>query len=581
MDRKGITGMVVAFAVLLAWEYFYQKNYKPAPTRTAAAFPAAQLSGSGALSGTSAAAASSPPAGAAADAGGAAKPEEAPVPETTLKATGGAAEYTFTNVGGGISRIVLQNYMAEKGRKVTLNEYGAAPIGAMSEAAGQGARDAWTVTRQNGQIVCSRTDAAQMEIIKRFTLPHGSAGKDAYLVTMDVSITNRSAQARLSDGYFIALGSAAFIHHGDRTTYTGFDWYHNEKGKFIDVNWFASKQVPLLGIQTSAEQPFYSDSAESVLWAGVANQYFTTILSAAENPAKKVWARRFSINTETTPLFGIEGALGTGGFKLEPGQTHQERYALYAGPKEYRILKQLGNDQEEIMNFNWTKYVSIFLLTAMNALKGVLGNYVAAILVLTICIKSALWIPQNAATKSMKKMQALQPKMTELREKYADDPSRMNQELMKLYKDYGVNPFAGCLPMFIQIPIFFGFFNMLGGAVELRGSGFLWVKDLSQPDTIATIAGYHVNLLPLIMAVTMLWQMSITPKTGDPVQQRIFMFVPLVFVFFCYNFASALSLYYTVQNLFSIAQLYVTRSQTAPALQKISGPPKKKRRAGP
>ena len=181
----------------------------------------------------------------------------------------------------------------------------------------------------------------------------------------------------------------------------------------------------------------------------------------------------------------------------------------------------------------------------------------------------------------MKKMQALQPKMTELREKYADDPTRMNQELMKLYKDYGINPFAGCLPMFIQIPIFFGFFNMLGGAVELRGSGFLWVKDLSQPDTIATIAGFHVNLLPLIMAVTMLWQMSITPKSGDPVQQRIFMFVPLIFVFFCYNFASALSLYYTVQNLFSIAQLYATRSQPVPALQRVSGPQKKKRRGGP
>src|SRR5438067_13887360 len=119
----------------------------------------------------------------------------------------------------------------------------------------------------------------------------------------------------------------------------------------------------------------------------------------------------------------------------------------------------------------------------MNWLKSVLGNYAAAIFVMTLIIKTVLWPLQNAATRSMKKMQALQPRMTELREKYKDDPTRMNEELMKLYKQYGVNPFGGCLPMFVQIPIFFGFYSMLGTAIELRNSKFLWVHDLSQPDT--------------------------------------------------------------------------------------------------
>src|SRR5205823_13000112 len=106
--------------------------------------------------------------------------------------------------------------------------------------------------------------------------------------------------------------------------------------------------------------------------------------------------------------------------------------------------------------------------------------------------------------------------------------------------------------------------------IELRGSKFLWVHDLSQPDTVFHLGTIPVNILPLCMAVTMLFQMQLTPKSGDQMQQRVFMFVPLIFVFFCYNFASALALYWTVQNLFSIAQLYLTRNKTAPALQKIA-----------
>jgi YidC/Oxa1 family membrane protein insertase len=231
------------------------------------------------------------------------------------------------------------------------------------------------------------------------------------------------------------------------------------------------------------------------------------------------------------------------------------------------------------MNFGIFGVVSRTLLVSMNVLRGWFGNYAWAIVALTLIIKTAMWPLQNKATKSMKRMQALQPKMTELREKYKDDPTRMNSELMRLYKEYGINPFGGCLPMLVQIPIFFGFYNMLGKAVELRNAKFLWVHDLSQPDTVARLMGIPINPLPLLMAVTMLWQMAISPKSGDPVQQRVFMFVPLIFIYFCYNFASALALYWTVQNLFSIVQLYATRNQASPQLQKVAAPAKKKSRS--
>jgi len=164
----------------------------------------------------------------------------------------------------------------------------------------------------------------------------------------------------------------------------------------------------------------------------------------------------------------------------------------------------------------------------------------------------------------------------------------MNQEVMKLYKQYGINPVGGCLPMLIQIPIFFGLYQMLGQAVELRNQTFLWVHDLSQPDTIGhvpvlalmdfRIGGWPINIIPLCMGATQIWLMAMTPKTGDATQRRVMMFTPLIFLFICYNFASALALYYTAQNLFSILQFYQNKKQPMPVLEKVVPAGKQKRR---
>ncbi len=124
--------------------------------------------------------------------------------------------------------------------------------------------------------------------------------------------------------------------------------------------------------------------------------------------------------------------------------------------------------------------------------------------------------------------------------------------------------------MLIQIPIFFGFYAMLGSAIELRNSSFLWVHDLSQPDTVFHVLGFPINVLPIIMAGTMVWQMAITPKTGDAMQQRMLYFMPIIFLVFCYNYASGLALYWTTQNIFSIVQLYLTRNRPLPTLEKKS-----------
>ncbi len=232
------------------------------------------------------------------------------------------------------------------------------------------------------------------------------------------------------------------------------------------------------------------------------------------------------------------------------------------------------------MNFGLWRPVSQTLLNFMNLLHSWVKSYGLAIILLTACVKGVLWPLQNKANKSMRRMSALSPKMQALKEKYKDDPTKMNTEVMKLYKEHGVNPVGGCLPMMIQIPIFFGLFTMLGQAAELRNASFLWIHDLSQPDTLFMIPGLGwipilgnpitgslpVNLLPIMMGASNVWLMRMTPNTGDAMQRRVMMFMPLIFLVFCYNFAAALALYYTTQNLFTILQLWQNKRQPAPVL---------------
>ena len=175
----------------------------------------------------------------------------------------------------------------------------------------------------------------------------------------------------------------------------------------------------------------------------------------------------------------------------------------------------------------------------------------------------------------MKRMQALQPQMNAIKEKYKDDPAKMNKKTMEFMKENKVNPVGGCLPMLIQLPIFIGFYRMIQSAIELRGAPFLWIGDLSQPDTLFIIhglgafpfigipgVGLPINLLPLIMGATQLWQISLTPPSPgvDPAQQKLMKYMPLMFLVILYNFSAGLTLYWTAQNLLTIAQTKLTKT---------------------
>ena len=482
-------------------------------------------------------------------------------------------ELHLTNRGGGIKEAVLLRQIAEKDQRVVLNSNQTTPIGAIIEQPATPALAEFTVSAGSDSVVqFERTTDEQLRIRKKFQFQKSSEEKDNYVIEMNVDLENRSDKPYQNGGYFVALGSAAPIHPRDYPSFTRLVWCIDGRAKGIDVGWFGSSGG-FLGLGQRAARPYFEQTLGGAEWVAVSNQFFTTLMAPLTAKATGAWGRQFDI--ERAPdqkLLGIEGALGMPGFQLQPGQTYTARFEIYAGPKLYHSLAQLPHNEAEVMDFGIFKIVCQFLLNFMNLLHSWLHDYGLAILALTTIIKLTLWPIQNKANRSMRQMAALSPKMQELREKYKDDPTRMNQEVMKLYKQYGINPVGGCLPMMIQIPIFFGLFKMLGQAVELRNAKFLWVKDLSQPDTVAhlPVLGWPVNIIPLCMAATQIWLMAMTPKTGDPTQRRIAMFMPLIFLFICYNFAAALALYYTAQNLFSILQFYQNKRQPMPTLEKVA-----------
>ena len=268
--------------------------------------------------------------------------------------------------------------------------------------------------------------------------------------------------------------------------------------------------------------------------------------------------------------------------------TH--KFQLYTGPRELKRLESLGHELPEIMHyddmpllggmFGLIPLISTTLLKLMIWLAAMTKNWGIAILIITCLIRCLIWPLHAKSTRTIKKMAKLGPIMNELKEKHADDPQKMQQETMKLYRDYGVNPVGGCLPVLLQLPIFLGFYKMLQSAVELRDQNFLWVKDLAMPDTIYQFQNFSlfgvssINLMPLLMAVTMIIQMRVGPKAGDKMQQRIFLFMPVIFLFICYNFASALALYWTGQNIFSIGQTWWMNKRPEPEL--VKRPPRKR-----
>jgi YidC/Oxa1 family membrane protein insertase len=335
------------------------------------------------------------------------------------------------------------------------------------------------------------------------------------------------------------------------------------------------KQVPAEAQQFTSTPAMIPPAP--VNWIAAKNKFFVQILTpeAAAN-AFDLSVRRAGEGKKNVPV-EVSAALQFDSEVIAGSESLTRKARVYIGPKDYSLLKAQGMDQVEIMEFrsmgfwkfmNPVMYpIKISLLWGLNALEKVVRNYGVAIMLLTVIVRIIFWPLTHKGTESMRKMQALQPQLKEIREKFKDNPQRMQQETMAFYKTNKVNPMGGCLPMLLQIPVFIALFVVLRSAVELRFSKFLWVRDLSEPENL--FAGMipvigSLNILPILMAVTMVWQQKLTPSAGDPQQQKMMaVMMPIMMLFFFYTMPSGLVLYWTISQVIAIIQMLIKKPKPA------------------
>jgi YidC/Oxa1 family membrane protein insertase len=240
-------------------------------------------------------------------------------------------------------------------------------------------------------------------------------------------------------------------------------------------------------------------------------------------------------------------------------------FKVFLGPKSEEVLAAVDFDLDRLIDFGWFWFIAIPMLQALRLLHRFTGNYGVDIILLTALVRVATLPLTQKSFRSMKEMQKLQPQLKRLQEQYKDDQAKLQKEMMELYKRAGVNPFGGCAPMLLQIPIFVGLYNALLHAIELRHAPFaLWITDLSAPERLV-IAGYGIPVMTLLMGGTMVLQQWLTPAQGmDPTQRQMMMLMPIVFTFMFFGFPSGLVLYWLVSNILGIVQQYVMLRAPAP-----------------
>lgn len=285
----------------------------------------------------------------------------------------------------------------------------------------------------------------------------------------------------------------------------------------------------------------------NIAWTAFGDKYF---INAVISQNSSVATVRFAKAGDNY----LQSDISSPSLSLNPGQSAAVKYTVFYGPKDLDILKAQGSRLEEAIDFGWFSALAKPLLRTLKFFYTYTHNYGIAIIIITIILKVIFFPLTHKSYKSMKEMQKLQPKMAELKEKFKNDRDAMNRAVMELYKTHKVNPMGGCLPMLVQIPVFFALYKALMFSIELRHAPFmLWITDLSAKDP------YYVT--PIIMGVTMFIQQKMTPTNMDPIQAKMMLALPVVFTFMFLSFPSGLVLYWLINNILTIAQqAYINKS---------------------
>lgn len=317
--------------------------------------------------------------------------------------------------------------------------------------------------------------------------------------------------------------------------------------EFVGPVSFSNDELSTDDVEDIAEQAV--NYTNLVQWSGFENKYFISAMIVSNND-DLVQLTVFKKNGKIVNSFDFTP------INLSSSQIQSYDFTLYYGPKDVTILKSVGSNLSEAIDFGFFKILAKPLHIVLNFFYKYVGNYGIAIILLTVILKLIFWPLTQKSYVSMKAMQTLQPEMKKLREKFKNDKEGLNRKMMELYKEHRVNPLGGCLPMFVQIPVFFALYKVLLDTIELRHAPFMfWLTDLSIKDP------YYIT--PLVMGLTMFIQQKLTPSTMDPMQAKMMMAMPVVFTFMFLNFPAGLVIYWLVNNLLTIFQQYLIYKKPA------------------
>jgi YidC/Oxa1 family membrane protein insertase len=529
MEKRVVIAVVLSIAVLYLYSYLFPPSKKPLPT------PAQQqMSAQGPV--TVAAAPAIP-----------GMPQSTHVPTAAALASDVTVDTDqFTAVlstkGATLKRLVLKKYKesaAPGAKQVTLINADT-PANATVQTEGHG-------FPVNPETIYA-TAAGSVTV-------SGDERKAVEFTTTDGGVVYRKTYAFTGNGFTIDLdqqlvnGGTVKRDGSLQLTLTNLLVENKNDNRFetLDAVTLADNKVHTASAKDLVKEAKSYD--KGILWTGFADKYFLSSVLAKDGSIASVQVKKtngYVVNVVKSPAIS-----------LAPGQSATISARLYFGPRDLDILKAQGSRLEEVIDFGWFSAIAKPLLYTLKFFYKYLHNYGLAIIIITIILKGFFYPLTHKSYKSMKEMQKLQPKMAALKEKFKDDRDGLNRAVMELYKTHKVNPLGGCLPMVVQIPVFFALYKALMFSIELRQAPFFfWIQDLSAKDP------YYVT--PLIMGVTMFIQQKMTPTTGmDPAQAKMMLALPVVFTFMFLNFPSGLVLYWLVNNILTIAQQYYINKKIA------------------
>jgi YidC/Oxa1 family membrane protein insertase len=511
MDKRTILAVILSLIVLIGWSYLFQKKYPPQrPT------PVGQ------------------PKAAESKYMDKAKPE-VPQPPKSLTTpnipttpppieTNGRDivvesdlyKVVFSTQGAIVKYWELKKYEDQNGKPVILLKKPGIipPLGIIFEGPDRNLPQKLIYSTNTRKLILSKQGNLQGEIVFTYSNQNLSIRKkfvfynDKYKVDLSIETVN-------TPPYLLPIGTDFGIFDKKQREHKGPVMLHNSDRKEFDEDLKSSRYF-----------------TGNIQWIAQEDKYFTAaIIPLTPIDGANVWKE------DSTAEIAL---------KLKP-QKHD--FIFYVGPKEYDRLKEFGAGLEHIVDFGWFAFVAMPLFWVLKFFYKFLGNYGWAIVLLTIVVRVPFIPIMHKSQQSMKKLQKIQPLIAELKEKYKHDSQKMQKEMMAIYKKHKVNPIGGCLPMFLQIPIFIALYNVLLKAIELRGAPFaLWITDLSAKDP------YYV--LPIVMGLTMLIQQKMTPSAMDPKQAKMMMLMPIVFTFMFLTFPAGLVLYWLINNIIGIIQQY-------------------------